>query len=232
VDTQRNAFLAKWKNTAVLQDVVDNGKIKHKWRLIRGKDGGRFEVYDVAEDRAQTKDLMKDQAEVSAAVIKELSGVYDNWWTEISAGQEAFPPSVLGVADEDVLFSHDWFGEGMTPWNQGQIKSAAKGSRVSSVRFEKSGRYRFELRRWPREEGSAITASDKSGKGKALKSITKAQLDIEGAGSWSKEVKSGDSCTLFEADIKAGPQTTLTSAFMDADGKIICGAYYIYIRRL
>ena len=100
VDTQRSANLAKWKNAAVLQDVIKDGKIEHKWRLVRGKDGGKFEVFDFAGDRAQKKDLIKDQAEVSAAVVKELSGVYDEWWTEISAGQEAFPPSVLGVAEE------------------------------------------------------------------------------------------------------------------------------------
>ena len=232
VDTQRGAHLAKWKKASVLQDVVKDGKIEHKWRLVRGKDGGKFEVYDIAGDRAQEKNLMKTSAELSAGVVKELSAVYDLWWKEISPGQEPFPPSVLGVQEEDLLFSHDWIGQGMTPWNQGQIMRAAKGSRVSCVRFEKSGRYRFELRRWPREEGSAITASDKTGKGKALKTITTAQLNIKGAGEWSAKLKPDDVCAVFEADIKAGAQTELSSAFIDADGKIICGAYYIYIKRL
>jgi len=232
VDTQRDAFLTKWKNTSVLQDVIKEGKIEHKWRLVRGGENGKFEVYDFAGDRAQQKDLIKDQAEISEAVVKELSGVYDAWWADISAGQDPFPPAVLGVADEDVLFSHDWFGEGMTPWNQNQILAAAKGSRKSSVRFDKSGRYRFEMRRWPREEGSPIVASDKTGKGKALKSIQKAQLDIEGTGTWSKEVKADDAGIVFDADVKAGAQTTLTSAFLDAEGQVVCGAYYIYVRRL
>ncbi len=232
VDTQRDARLIKWKKTAVLQDVVAEGKIIRKWRLVRDREAGPFEVYDFAGDRAQKKDLLKDQAELAASVIKALSPVYDEWWSAVSAGQEPFPPSVLGVAEEDILFSHDWAGEGMTPWNQRQIMDAAKGSRCSPVRFDKSGRYRFELRRWPREEGSAIVASDKTGKGKALKAITKAQLDIEGTGTWSKEVESGDACTVFEVDVKAGKQTELTSAFLDAEDKVICGAYYIYVKRL
>ena len=232
VDTQRGAHLNKWKKTSVLQDVVKDGKIEHKWRLVRGKDGGEFEVYDFAADRAQKQNLMKTSAELSAGVVKELSAVYDDWWKEISVGQEPFPPSVIGVQEEDMLFSHDWIGASMTPWNQGQIREAAQGSRVSSVRFEKSGRYRFELRRWPREEGSAITASDKTGKGKALKNIASAGLKIEGVGEWNTKVKAEDPCSIFEVDIKAGAQTELSSAFTDADGKIVCGAYYIYIKRL
>ena len=233
VDTQRDAHLVKWKRASVLQDVVENGKIAHKWRLVRSKEGGDFEVYDFLNDRAQKENLMKTSAELSATVIKELSGIYDIWWRDISAGQEPFPPSVLGVAEEDIIFSHDWFGKGMTPWNQSHIRNGAKnGTRVSSVRFDKSGRYRFEMRRWPQEEGSAITVTDKTGKGKALKSITNARLEIKGVGSWSKEVKAGDNCVVFEVDVRSGPQTTLTSAFLDDADKVVCGAYYIYVKPL
>ena len=232
VDTQRGVQLEKWKQGEVMQDVVRDGRIEHKWRLVRYKDGADFEVYDCIEDRAQKSNLMKTSAELSAGVVKELSSVYDEWWKEISPGQKPFPPVVLGVMDEDILFSHDWIGEGMTPWNPGMVRRAAKGSRTSSVRFDKSGRYRFELRRWPREEGSVITAPDKTGKGKALKDIIAAQLKINGVGEWNTKVKQDDNCVVFEADVKAGAQTELRSAFTDADGKIICGAYYIYIKRL
>ena len=232
VDTQRGAHLVKWKNAQVMQDVVDDGRITRKWRLVRHQEGGDFEVYDSLDDRGQGADLMKSSAELSAKVVRELSAVYEEWWKEISPGQEDFPPVVLGVQEEDVLFSHDWIGEGMTPWNPQMVMKAVKGSRTSSVRFEKDGRYRFELRRWPQEEGSAIKSADKTGKGKALKSITSAQLSIEGLGEWKTGVKDGDAAAVFEADIKAGKPTKLTSAFTDADGIVVCGAYYIYVRRL
>jgi arylsulfatase A-like enzyme len=232
VDTQRGATLTKWKLACVLQDVVKDGKIAHKWRLVRNRDGAEFEVYDLLKDRGQENDLMKSQRELAASVVKELSQVYVAWWHTISPGQEPFPPSVLGVQAEDMLLAHDWIGQSMTPWHQRHILGAAKGSRVSSVRFERSGRYRFELRRWPREEGSAITASDKTGRGRALKNITGARLRIEGAGVWDTEVESGDVCAVFEIDVKAGKPTRLSSAFVDAGGKVICGAYHIYITRL
>ena len=232
VDTQRGTYLVEWKRACVMQDVVKDGKIVNKWRLIRGSEDGDFQVYDFASDRNQKKNLMKTQPDSGAAVVEELSAVYDEWWSEISPGQEAFPPSVLGVTGEETLFSHDWFGQGASPWNQNLVKKAAGGSRASSVRFDKSGRYRFELRRWPREEGSAITASDKTGEGKVLSSIVKAALEIDGIGEWSNPVEPDDVCSTFEVDVKAGAQTVLTSAFLDRDDKVICGAYYIYVRAL
>jgi len=232
VDTQRDAYLEKWKHMEVMQDIVKDGRIEHKWRLVRNKDGGDFEVYDCIDDRAQNLNLMKTSAEVSEGVVKELSAVYDEWWNEISPGQKSFPPLVLGVMDEDILFSHDWIGEGMTPWNPNMVMKAAKGSRTSSVRFEKDGRYRFELRRWPREEGSAIITADKTGKGRALKDIVSAQLKIKDLGEWDAKVESDDVGAAFEVDIKAGVQTELSSAFVDADGAVVCGAYYIYVKRL
>ena len=44
-------------------------------------------------------------------------------------------------------------------------------------------------------------------------------------------MKADDACIVFEADVKAGTPTTLTSAFLDVDDKVICGAYYIYVTR-
>ena len=232
VDTQRGAHLRKWRNTTVLRDVVVDGSITRKWRLVRTKDNGAFEVYDSQSDRGQKNNLLKSHAELASRVVAELSEVYEAWWREISPGQVQFPPMVLGVMEEDVLFSHDWIGEDMAPWNPNLIKKAASGSRTSYVRFAKDGRYRFELRRWPREEGSAIKTADKSGEGKALSEITAAILTVEGVGEWRTAVKDHDSAAIFEVDAKAGHFAKVVSAFVDADNAIVCGAYYIYVRRL
>ncbi|MDD2598793.1 MAG: hypothetical protein PHO37_06170, partial [Kiritimatiellae bacterium] len=82
------------------------------------------------------------------------------------------------------------------------------------------------------EEGSAMMAADRSGKGKALKNITTAHLDIKGVGSWSKAVEANDTCAVFEVDVRLEGQTELTSALQDAAGEVLCGAYYIYVKRL
>jgi len=232
VDTQRGARLEKWKRAQVMWDEVKGGEIRHKWRLVRNNLRGKFELFDAINDRAQRVDLTQESVELAERVVKDLSEVYEGWWEKISVGQADFPPVVLGVMEEDVLYSHDWIGEDMTPWNQQMVMRAAGGSRTSAVRFAQPGEYRFELRRWPREEGSAIKASDKSGAGKALKSVVAATLSIEGVGEWSTEVGDKDVAAIFTVDLAAELRSRVVSAFNDEQERAVCGAYYIYVRRL
>ena len=42
----------------------------------------------------------------------------------------------------------------------------------------------------------------------------------------------GDAMAVFEMDVPAGPPTRLETAFLNADGKVLTGAYYVYIRRV
>ena len=225
VDTQRAASLVKWKQAAVLQDVVENGQISHKWRLVRGSEKARFEVYDFLTDREQTMNLATSQT----AVIEDLKPVYEDWWKTISVGQQPYTPYVLGIEAETTLVSHDWIGQDMSPWNQVAIKNAADGSRTSSVRFDRSCDYRFELRRWPREDGGAITDRDSSGQGKALTEAVQAELTIDGVGKWTQPVEPGASSVTFNVMVPMGRQTTLTSAFLDNNHRVLAGAYYIYV---
>jgi len=228
IDTQRIASMKKWKHSVVLQDVVANGQIKHKWRLTRNSEEATFEVYDFLKDRAQTTNLAASQA----GVINSLKPVYEDWWKTITAEPQSYPPYVLGIDPETTLFSHDWINENTTPWHQGAVRSATKGSRQSAIRIDKSGTYRFELRRWPREDGSAIKASDASGQGKVLADIKQAQLTIEGLGTWTRPVDADDASATFEVKAKAGQATTLTSAFLDSSREVVSGAYYIYVSKV
>jgi hypothetical protein len=157
--------------------------------------------------------------------------VYEDWWKTISSEPQSYPPYVLGIAPETILFSHDWIGQDMTPWNQSAIKNASQGSRTSAIRFDRTGTYRFELRRWPREDGSAIQSQDSSNQGKALTNVVRAQLTIDGAGQWTRPVEAGDTSAIFDVKIQAGKQTTLMSAFLDGQDHVVSGAYYIYVTK-
>lgn len=72
------------------------------------------------------------------------------------------------------------------PWNQRQIRDAIEGTRTSSIRFDSSGKYLFELYRWPKEDGGSIDGTDSKGKGIALKTAVKAHLEIADVGEWTK----------------------------------------------
>ena len=164
VDTQRTADLIKWKNVSVMKDEVVDGKIAHKWRLTRQNKNSEWELYDVVSDRAQANNRSSQHAEL----VDQLKSTYETWWAEIDSQTRDYPSTVLGVEPETTLYSHDWIGNGGTPWHQNHILKGIKGSRTSSIRFAKTGTYEFELRRWPREDGGAIDQADSKGRGTAL----------------------------------------------------------------
>ena len=227
VDTQRSADLVKWKRSSVMMDEVMNGRIVHKWRLVRNSSETEFELYDFLTDRAQERNIIDGNDQI----VTSMKEAYEIWWDKISEGWELYPPFVLGVEEESILFSHNWLGDGGTPWNQNQVRNAASGTRTSSVRFDSSGIYLFELRRWPREDGGAIDGMDSTGEGKARVGASRAKLEIAGTGEWIKTFEPGSNKVIFEAEVEAGEPTTLSSAFLDEDDNILCGAYYIYITK-
>ena len=79
-----------------------------------------------------------------------------------------------------------------------------------------SGRYRIELRRWPRQEDKAMDA-------------LKATIEI-GDQSTTQEIPSGHKAVVFEIDLEQGANDLLTKMELK-DGKTR-GSYFAYIRPL
>ena len=230
VDTQRKKDLIKWHKSSVMQDQVVDGKISHKWRLTRQNAQSEFELYDVINDRAQENNVLAKHPEV----VKELKSHYEEWWQEISSQTNDYCPAVIGVQPETILYSHDWITKNGSPWHQNNVLNGNPGSGISAVRFAKAGRYRVELRRWPREDGGAIDGRDSKGRGTAHK-IVKATLAIKGVGDWETAVPSGENHAAFEVDIEADHEakdTTLKTTLVDDTGKVVTGAFYVYISEL
>lgn len=228
VDTQRDAYLEKWKKACVMQDEVSQGKIIHKWRLVKNKE--KAELFDILTDRGQDRDLIDDD-KIPDGLIDALTQKYEMWWTDISQNSKPFPPFVINPDKilESTLYAHDWMGQRSSPWSQGRIRKGAEGTRTHSIRFDKTARYRFELRRWPREDSGAIDGDCNKGHGKILP-VKKARLILEGTGEMTQDITPGDAMAVFEMDITAGKATTLETAFMDENDNILSGAYYVYIR--
>ncbi len=227
VDTQREANFNKWNRACVMRDEVADGVIAHKWRLIRSSAESELELYDFLIDR----DTDNDIAASHQTMVRKLSKDYDSWWTDVSLGREDFPPFVVNADKEGelTLFAHSWIEANSSPWHQRHILNAAKGTRTHSIRFDRGGRYRFELRRWPREDAGPIAGTSSTGDGKVIPA-TKARMTITGVGEVTKQIESGSSSVIIEMEVTAGQPTTLVTAFLDEENNVLAGAYYVYIK--
>jgi arylsulfatase A-like enzyme len=218
-DSQRVPDPIKWKASAVMCG---------KWRLINGK-----ELYQLESDPGQRQDIAGQHPDV----VEKLRLEYEVWWEKVSRQFNEEIPISIGSAHEPVtrINSHDWRGDaGDCAWNQGEIRAGKICNSYVEIDIETDGLYSFELRRWPEEEGSDITAGLPgelkgwfSG-GKALP-IIKAAISIQNYEAVSP-VTDEDQQITFTAELTAGP-THLQTYLEDAEGNIR-GAYYVYVRKL
>jgi arylsulfatase A-like enzyme len=232
-DSQRLVQPVKWRQSAVMSN---------RWRLINGA-----ELYDASVDREQRHNVAGEHPEV----VSQLRDEYDRWW-DIVSGQydEEIPISIGAEASaETCLNGHDWRNEDCdVPYHHGLIRQGKPANGYWEVDVVREGRYRFELRRWPREAGHAMTAgidgddvvwskqwiSEKNWSyytgGEALP-IRQATLNIGGQ-EVVQEVAAGDTSTVFLIDLQAG-STHLHTKLTDGEGgELSLGAYYVYITRI
>lgn len=105
------------------------------------------------------------------------------------------------------------------------------------VSVEREGQYEISLRRWPEEADTPIAAGlppyegvdGTFPEGKALPARG-ARLRV-GNVDRSQPVSRGDKAVSFTVHLPAGP-TELQTWFYDAEGKELCGAFYVYVRRI
>lgn len=123
--------------------------IWNKWRLVKGT-----ELYDVSTDRAQTKDVAKD----NPIIVEQLRDYYDEWWQGVEKGLNDFVPQSIGAKEQPVveLTSGEW--EGIYADNSGFVRQAVGGPTGGTwhIKVETPGEYEFTLRRWPEISGVAL----------------------------------------------------------------------------
>jgi hypothetical protein len=226
VDSQRLENIVRWRQAAVMTE---------QWRLVNpSADGDRskLELYDIRQDPGQQRNL----AAQNPKIVDRLNRDYDIWWKETSQRANESVRIVLGnpAADPVTLTSHDWHGgDGADKtWNQHLIRQGPEANGYWTVDVEKAGRYRIELRRWPKELDLPINApyhdatpNRESAKGAAVSAV-KARLKI---GDFEKTmpVESGDKGAVFTAQLERGTAELQTWLFSQ-DGTER-GAYYVYV---
>ena len=228
VDTQRVDSLQKWRHTSILKDVVEDGTITHKWRVMRYKASANIELYDFLSDREQAHNIAPDHP----SVIADLTAYYDSWWQKVSANSDAYAPFVLNSQHqaELTLTPQDWIGSAL--WQQSQVLKALGGSGKHAIRCDEPGQYEIELRRWPREDGGSIHGPSRILKrGKRLRP-TQAKIHFSIDGEQSVPVSQDASQVTFTAEIASTEPQFLTSEFLDAKGKRVAPAYYVYLRKV
>jgi arylsulfatase len=206
----------------------DAAVLRKKWRLVK-----MTELYDLSKDPGQARDVAAEHPEVA----QSLRDHYERWWSQIEPRLDDLSPISIGADEENpvCLSAADWANVYCD--NMQQLRQGVAVNGPWHVRVEKDGAYEIGLRRWPREADAPIPAGVPAFKGvdgglpegKALP-IARARLKI-GDHEASQDVGPEDKEITFRVTLKAGTQTTLQTAFLDAAGNELCGAYFAYVHR-
>ena len=198
-----------------------------RWRLVGDK-----ELFNLETDPGQKSNVIDKHPDI----VKKMRDHYDKWWAGVEKGLDEFQPIHVGSpAEEPVRLSPcDW--QDVHFDNAAQVRRGEEKNGPWNLFVEKEGDYEITLRRWPREADLAIPAAAPEYKGvdgvfpagKALP-ITKARLAV-GEHQLTRAVAKEDKGVTFTVRLKAG-KTQLKTAFLDADGKELCGAYYAEVLR-
>lgn len=201
VHSQRVPYPIKWRKSAVMTE---------RWRLVN-----QDELYDIQEDPGQDNNI----AELFPEVVNELRTAYEQWWDHLAPSFDGYVRIGLGSDAENpvALNPHDWHvdDQSQSVWNHRQVENGMIGNGYWAVEVVESGRYTFELRRWPEH-------MDKS-----LESI-EARIKV-GDQEAQIVVAEDQTAATFEFDIVAGP-TTVQTWLVRPDGQER-GAYFVYVER-
>ena len=199
-----------------------------KWRLVKGE-----ELYDVEADRGQKTDV----ADRHPDVVKAMRDHYEAWWKGLEPTLNDFVPIHIGAEQQPVveLTSGDW--EGIYADNTGYVREAVGGPTGGhwNIQVEEAGEYEFTLRRWPEQTQAALGEKyEPSAKSPANKpnvrtvgfpTIAAANIDIAGLKASTPADPKATGATI-RVKLPAG-RTTLKAWFADADGKDLCGAFFV-----
>ncbi len=217
--SRMNVGRPQWGDAAVLW---------RKWRLVSGT-----ELYDVASDPAQARNVIREHPDVAARMRKHS----DQWWREVEPRLDSFLPTHIGAEAEDpVLVSPTEWADSFLDQST-QVRAGVRRNGLWHLQVEHAGGYEFALSRWPRELGLPMRAPAPPHQGEcgqyaagAALPIARAELRIAGR-AMESPVGPGDREAVFKIQLGEG-RTTMQTFFYDEQGRELCGAYYVYARRL
>ena len=215
------------------------GVLWKRWRLL-----GTTELYDLDTDPMQETNVIEQHPDIASTMANHLDG----WWQDIEPYANELQRVIIGSDEENptMLSACEW-ADVFVDQHQ-QVRIGVQKNSYWHLDVDREGTYEFALRRWPEESGlglregcSALAFADVAPKtsedewarrypeGRAMP-ISRARLMI-GRSTHVQDVEDADAEARFTVDLEEGP-TLLHTWFDDDNGQPICGAYYVYVRRL
>lgn len=199
-----------------------------RWRLVQDA-----ELYDLESDPRQEHNVIAEHPDIAA----RLRARYAAWWDSVSPRLEEPERVVIGheAEPESLLSPCEWRDVFLD--QSDQVRRGERKNGVWHIDVAVAGQYEYELRRWPRERPTPLsaplppqpTADGEFPAGAALP-IARARLKIAGVDQ-SLDVAKEDLSAVFRVPLAAG-HAELQTWFYDEGGEELCGAYYAYVRRV
>jgi hypothetical protein len=159
------------------------------------------------------------------------------WWQDVESAANQIQRIIIGDDAENptMLSACEWADVFVD--QQRQIRVGVQRNSYWHLDVAQEGDYEFLLRRWPEESGLGLldvcertTLTDGELPGGNVLPIAQARLMIDGV-SHVKPVDKTDDGVTFALHLGPGP-VLLHTWFDDEELQPICGAYYVYVRRL
>jgi hypothetical protein len=208
------------------------------WRLVIPR-AGKHELYKIKEDRAQKHDIAKNNPDV----VKKLLAVYDAHWKTLKPDRPL--QRVIISKHATVRLSSD-ITAGGNPITQQSVRKAASIKPLWLLEVKTPGRFRFEVRRWPREADTGMTAAippstdpeieyighanyrhDVPGVALDIKQV---ELKLSEMKTLTKKVAPNAKSVQFDVELPIGPVDI--EAWLTLGGGKRLGAYFVYVEHL
>jgi arylsulfatase A-like enzyme len=243
VQFQRNLNIKKWDACIMwgpwrllnARDVDPHDSEERKKEILARRHEIHLELYNVEDDPHQDVNVIGQHPDI----VKTMKAAYEEYWARTEPDLAIERPIIIGNNAENPSFL------AATAWARTyftQIRNVLEGRRANgywNVVVDQAGEYEFSLRRWPKEartplQGVAnIKYTDPyvygpKAAGKALP-IKEARLKVGDFDS-RKAVEENDQEVVFTTHLEPGP-AQIKTWFYNEEGKMLCGAYYVYVRR-
>jgi hypothetical protein len=189
-----------------------------RWRLLNDS-----VLYDLNADPMQEKNIIKSRPDIATIMKNRL----DTWWDEVADIANKSQPVVIGNDRENpvMLTACEWMDVFVD--QQEQVRQGVQRNSFWNVYVDNAGEYEFILRPLPKE---ADTIPVKSGYETVVLPIASARMAIDDQ-LLNQRVPPKVQSATFTVRLNKGP-AVLHTWFLDKNNRALCGAYYVYVRRI
>ena len=234
VERQRTLKPEKWSGAAGMTS---------RWRLV-----DNHELYDINQDPGQQHNVIADHPDV----VARMRADFETYWATVTPGDRDRAEFIVGDDRDPETFLHssDW-SLSDPPWNHASVAAGLARAGDWRIRAARAGRYRFEVRRWPREANAPL-----AGVPEIRKSV-----DAWDAGGPKPDLIYGDTATKFsplpiaavrltvgvsartlpvapdarevsfDFDLEQDRSLAVKAELLDSAGQVLAGGYYVYCQK-